>query len=169
ERDGGQADAINKGMRRATGELRAYLNSDDIYLPGTLERVAAAYRNHPAADLFHGDCRVIDEHGRTVGRRRPRIARFEEIVDVWSVWWNQRNFVQPEVFWTARVANQIGPFDANLFMVMDYEYWTRILRNGGEVMAIESELAAFRITPTQKSIQRERSAEEMLDIVGRLL
>ena len=98
-----------------------YLNSDDVYLPGALERVARAYRENPNADLFHGNCRLVDDCGRTIGVRRPNIVTFDEIVDVWGVWWNQRNFVQPEVFWTKRIAERIGPFQADLFMVMDYE------------------------------------------------
>lgn len=169
EKDQGQTDAINKGMARATGELRAYLNSDDVYLPGALERVAHAYREDPEADLIHGDCRVIDENGRTTGRRRASITRFDEIVDIWGVWWKQRNFVQPEVFWTKRIADKVGPFRTELYMVMDYEYWTRVLRAGGRVVAVEEELAAFRITPTQKSNQHERSATEMLRVVEHLL
>jgi hypothetical protein len=112
---------------------------------------------------------VIDEQGRTIGRRRGSITRFDEIVDVWDVWWKRRNFVQPEVFWTKRIADRIGPFQTELFMVMDYEYWTRILRAGGRVVAMEDELAAFRITATQKSNQHERSATEMLGVVERLL
>jgi glycosyltransferase involved in cell wall biosynthesis len=169
EKDCGQTDAINKGMSRATGELRAYLNSDDAYLPGALERVARAYRENPEADLFHGVCRVIDEQGRTIGRRCGSITRFDEIVDVWGVWWKERNFVQPEVFWTKRIADKIGPLRTGLFMVMDYEYWTRILRAGGRVVALEEELAAFRITSTQKSNQHERSATEILGVVEQLL
>jgi len=169
EPDSGQTHAINKGMARATGTLRGYLNSDDIYLPGALERVASAYREAPEADLFHGACRVIDEQGRTIGRRCASITRFDEIVDVWGVWWKQRNFVQPEVFWTKRIADKIGPFQTDLFMVMDYEYWTRILRAGGQVATVEEELAAFRITSTQKSNQHERSAMEMLGVVQKLI
>jgi glycosyltransferase involved in cell wall biosynthesis len=169
EKDRGQTDAINKGMARATGELRAYLNSDDVYLPGSLERVARAYRENPEADLFHGACRVIDEQGQTIGRRTASITRFDEIVDVWGVWWKKRNFVQPEVFWTKRIADRIGPFRTELFMVMDYEYWTRILRAGSRVVSVEEEVAAFRITSTQKSNQHERSATEMLGVVEQLL
>lgn len=169
EKDGGQTDAINKGMARATGELRAYLNSDDVYLPRALQRVVRAYRENPGADLIHGDCRLIDSEGRTIGRRRASITRFDEIVDLWGVWWKHRNFVQPEVFWTKRIADKVGPFRTELYMVMDYEYWARVLRAGGRVVAVEEELAAFRMTPTQKSNQRERSATEMLGVVERLL
>ncbi len=169
EKDRGQADAINKGMARATGELRAYLNSDDIYLAGALEQVARAYRENPRGDLFHGVCRVIDEQGQPIGRRQGSITRFDELVDVWGVWWKERNFVQPEVFWTKRIADKVGPFRTELFMVMDYEYWTRVLRAGGRVIAIAEELAAFRITSTQKSNQQERSATEMLGVVEELL
>src|SRR5258706_6083465 len=77
EPDRGQADAINKGLARATGEIRAYLNSDDLYLPGALLRVAAEYRAHPDADIICGVCRVIDEHGRMVGQRQGTITSFD--------------------------------------------------------------------------------------------
>src|SRR5262249_6074487 len=63
EKDRGQAHAINKGLRRATGDIIAYLNSDDYYFEGTLALVAQHFIGHPEADLFHGRCRVVDEHG----------------------------------------------------------------------------------------------------------
>jgi hypothetical protein len=168
EQDNGQADAINKGMAHATGELCGYLNSDDIYLPCALTKVAEAYRRDPDADLFHGDCRLMDKDGRTIGRKRASITTFAELVDVWGVWWCERNFVQPEVFWTRRIAERVGPF-CDLFMVMDYEYWTRILRMGAKVHSIPEEIAAFRFTPTQKSNQRERSTNELLQVIRPLL
>src|SRR5262245_54842718 len=63
ERDRGQTHAINKGFKRATGEVHAYLNSDDYYLPETLATVARAVRMRPDVDLIHGRCRYVDEQG----------------------------------------------------------------------------------------------------------
>jgi glycosyltransferase involved in cell wall biosynthesis len=164
EPDRGQTHAINKGMERATGEIRAYLNSDDLYLPGTLNQVAKAYRENPGADLFHGSCRVIDENGCKIAERCGSISTFEEIVDLWDVWWKRRNFVQPEVFWTRRIGERIGPLREDLYFVMDYEYWTRMLMVGAKVQKIESELACFRLTCSQKSNLRDGCAREILSV-----
>ena len=165
EPDRGQTHAINKGMQRATGEIRAYLNSDDYYLPATFAAVADYLHSRPDVDLVHGRCRVVDVQGKTIGQRFGSITRYDEILDLWDVWWNQMNFVQPEVFWTRRIAMNVGPFREDLFLVMDYEYWLRILRVGGKVGTLDSELACFRMQPNQKSTQPERTAAELLGVV----
>jgi glycosyltransferase involved in cell wall biosynthesis len=165
EQDRGQAHAINKGLARATGDIIAYLNSDDYYLDGTLRQVADLFNRRPDLDLFHGRCRVVDQHGAKIGERTGSITRYDEILDLWNVWWGRRNFVQPEVFWTRRIANRVGQFREDLHWVMDYDYWLRILRAGGQVGFIDTELAAFRLQPNQKSTQPERTAAELLDVV----
>jgi glycosyltransferase involved in cell wall biosynthesis len=165
EQDRGQAHAINKGLARATGDIIAYLNSDDYYLDGTLRQVADLFNRRPDLDLFHGRCRVVDQHGAKIGERTGSITRYDEILDLWNVWWRQRNFVQPEVFWTRRIANRVGQFREDLHWVMDYDYWLRILRAGGRVGFIDAELAAFRLQPKQKSTQPELTAAELLQVV----
>jgi glycosyltransferase involved in cell wall biosynthesis len=165
EKDRGQTHAINKGLRRSTGDILAWLNSDDYYLEGIFQQVAWHFLCHPEVDLIHGRCRVVNERGIKVGDRAGSITRYDEILDLWDVWWNERNFVQPEVFWTKRIANKIGQFREDLFWVMDYEYWLRILRAGGRVGFIDAELASFRCHPNQKSTQPERTASELLQVV----
>jgi glycosyltransferase involved in cell wall biosynthesis len=165
EKDRGQAHAINKGLARATGDIIAYLNSDDFYLDGTLRQVADLFNRHPDLDLFHGRCRVVDQDGAKIGERTGSITRYDEILDLWNVWWGRRNFVQPEVFWTRRIANRVGQFREDLHRVMDYDYWLRVLRAGGQVGFIDAELAAFRLHPDQKSTQPERTAAELLHVV----
>lgn len=169
EPDRGQTHAINKGLARATGDIIAYLNSDDYYLPGALQTVAEKYIAQPDADLFHGRCRIVDEAGKRTGQRTGSISSYEEVVDLWDVWWSQRNFVQPEVFWTKRMADRIGPFREELHFVMDYEYWTRIFRNNGRTAFINAELACFRLHKDQKSSQAERSAAEQLAVLRPLI
>jgi GT2 family glycosyltransferase len=169
EKDRGQTHAINKGLQRATGDIIAYINSDDFYLSGAFGLVAECFSAHPTVDLFHGRCRVVDVAGIKTGERCGAITRYAEILDLWDVWWKQRNFVQPEVFWTRRITAKIGAFQEELFWVMDYEYWARILRAGGRVESIGAELAAFRVQPDQKSTQPEKTALELLKVVRPLL
>src|SRR5262245_11946447 len=76
EKDRGQGHAINKGLIRATGDIVAYLNSDDYYLDGALQRVADYFVINPEVDLIHGRCRVVDESGTKVSERVGSIARY---------------------------------------------------------------------------------------------
>jgi glycosyltransferase involved in cell wall biosynthesis len=169
EPDRGQTHAINKGLERATGELIAYLNSDDYYLPGALRRVAEEYIARPEADLFYGKCRIIDETGARTDQRTGSISSYEEIVDLWGVWWRRRNFVQPEVFWTKRITERIGLFREELHFVMDYEYWTRMFRCGSRSAFIDDEISCFRLHREQKSTQAESSVAEQLRVLRPLL
>ncbi|MBD2001069.1 glycosyltransferase [Leptolyngbya sp. FACHB-541] len=165
ETDRGQTHAINKGITKATGGILAYLNSDDYYLPGTLFKVAEHFRQFPKTDLLHGRCRYVNEQGEKIGEHLGSIQSFEEIIDLWGVWWQERQFVQPEVFWSKRITDQIGQFCEDLHYVMDYEYWCRILQAGGVVGCLDSELTCFRFTTTQKSNHSEAVAEELLQVV----
>jgi glycosyltransferase involved in cell wall biosynthesis len=169
EPDKGQTHAINKGLAKATGEIIAYLNSDDYYLPNTFLKVAEYYNKFPNIDLFHGRCRYVNELGEKIGEQCASIAYFEEIIDLWGVWWQKRQFVQPEVFWTKRITEKIGLFNEDLHYVMDYEYWCRILQNNGRIGGIDAEFTCFRFTPEQKSKQSEKVADELLQVVRPLI
>lgn len=166
EPDRGQAHGINKGLERATGEILAYLNSDDYYLPGALWKVAEHWCQFPQTDLIHGRCRYVNEQGDKIGEQFGNITRFDEIIDLWDVWWKQRQFVQPEVFWTKRITDKVGLFREELFYAMDYDYWCRILNGGGIVGTINEELSCFRFASHQKSNHREDVANELLHIVS---
>ena len=165
EKDRGQTHAINKGMQHATGKIRAYLNSDDYYLPGTFDAVSAAWQQQPDIDLLHGRCRYVDETGNTIGGQMGNINSLEEALDVWGVWWSKRQFVQPEVFWSARIAKRVGPFRESLHLVMDYEYWLRIIAAGGKVVPLDRELTCYRFTPYQKSRVNSGTADEILQVI----
>ena len=163
--DRGQTHAINKGMAQATGEIRAYLNSDDYYLPGSFDAVSEAWQAQPDTDLLHGRCRYVNQTGETLGGQFGDIGSLEEALDVWGVWWNRRQFVQPEVFWSGRISARVGPFRENLFFVMDFDYWLRIIAAGGRVTPFDRELTCFRFTPDQKSNQSARVARELLGVI----
>ncbi len=165
EVDRGQTHAINKGLAKATGDILAYLNSDDYYLPGALFKVAEHFCQNPETDLLYGRCRYVDQQGQKIGEQLGEISQFDQIVDLWGVWWQKRQFVQPEVFWSRRISDRIGKFNESLYYVMDYEYWCRILLAGGRITHIDDELSCFRFTTTQKSSQSNQVANELLKVV----
>jgi glycosyltransferase involved in cell wall biosynthesis len=139
EPDGGMYDAVNKGLRGARGEILAYLNSDDLYLPWTLEVVVEAFRKRPDADLVFGDLLHIDE---TSGIQRL----------VWQMPFDL-DFVkrvgslgQPAVFWRRDVYRELGGFDDSLRYVADCDFWIRAgsthhIAKVNEVLAIDREQA----------------------------
>jgi glycosyltransferase involved in cell wall biosynthesis len=170
EKDRGQTHAINKGFARATGEIRAYLNSDDFYHPGALRAVGEHFRDHPATDLLHGRCTYVNERGAPTGAEQfGRIGTVPDVLDLWAVWWNRRQFVQPEVFWSRRIAERVGPFDEALYFVMDYDYWARIILAGGRVAPLDRPLSCFRLTPVQKSAHSAGVADELLGLARKYL
>ena len=134
-------------------------------MPGTLHAVAEHFRNHPEIDLLHGRCCYVNTQGEPIGEQFASIHTFEEIIDLWGVWWQKRQFVQPEIFWTKRISDRIDSFNESLYFVMDYEYWCRILLAGGTVGTIDCLLTCFRFTDTQKSNQSNKVAEELLKVV----
>jgi hypothetical protein len=138
EPDSGMYDAVNKGLRGAQGEILAYLNSDDLYLPWTVQTVVDYFDRHPEIGFVFGDAMNVDESG-------AQSLIFQPPFDVG--WVRRTGFlVQPTVFWRRQVYEEEGPFDENFSLVADCEYW---MRAGGrwsfgrvdEVLAVEQDHA----------------------------
>ena len=70
ERDGGQSEALNKGFRRAKGEIIGWLNSDDRYRAGCFEHIVQAFEDNPEVDIFYGDYLMVDAVGKVLRIRR---------------------------------------------------------------------------------------------------
>jgi glycosyltransferase involved in cell wall biosynthesis len=122
EKDNGQTDAINKGLRIASGEIVAYLNADDLLLPGTLLKIAQLFMEHPQIMWITGQCRIIDENNREI---RKLITAYKNL---WlrlshpSILLITDYISQPATFWR-NLMSEMGYLDENLHYVMDYEYW----------------------------------------------
>jgi glycosyltransferase involved in cell wall biosynthesis len=167
EKDAGQADAINKGLRASTGEIVGWLNSDDLLYPGALARVAAAFAASPAAQWLHGGCEIVDERDRPIRRwvtaykdfRCRRYSRRALLVE---------NFVsQMTVFWRRSAMDRVGLLDPSLRYTFDYEYWLR-LSALGDPLYLPERLAAFRWYATSKSGgEFERQFAEDLEVFRR--
>lgn len=161
EADKGQADAINKGFARSKGEVCAYLNSDDVLLPGAVEKVVEHFQRHTSSDMVYGEGLLIDEGGREIGRYPSADYSFARLMVDCCV-------CQPAAFWRSRIAEQVGPFDARLNYAMDYDYWLRIDRAGGRIEHVHETLAAARHYPqTKTSSARAAIFEEVFEILRR--
>lgn len=161
EPDQGQTDAINKGLRRATGDVLAYLNSDDVYLPGALRRVAAHFVRHPQVGVLYGDCQVIDEQGRVLGLLPRQAFNLRRTIE-------RGEFIpQPAAFWRRAVLEKVGLFDPQLHYAMDYDFFIRAAR-AAPVAYLPEPLAAFRLHGGSKTIAREECHwREALAVSGR--
>jgi glycosyltransferase involved in cell wall biosynthesis len=120
EPDRGQTDALNKGFSHATGELLAWLNSDDTYVPGAIREAVEFFKANPNAALIYGDANYIDESGRVVGRFPAAQTDYRLL---------RRGYVhipQQASFFRADLWRQVGPLDPSFFFAMDYDLWVRL-------------------------------------------
>ena len=150
ERDRGQSHAINKGLRMATGEVVAFLNSDDLYEPGALMKVGGFFARHPEAAWVTGRCRIIDQNDREI---RKAITLYK------NMWLRLKSYAvlqvvdyisQPATFWRRQVVEKIGLFDEALRYAMDYDYSLRVGRQF-RLWVLNDYLASFRMHPASKA------------------
>jgi glycosyltransferase involved in cell wall biosynthesis len=146
EPDAGQANAVNKGFRSTSGEVIGWLNSDDVYFPGSLAQVAECFGQQPEADIVYGDAHLLDADDAVVS------AYYTEP-------WNpdrltERCFLcQPAVFWRRRVVDQFGLLDESLHYCLDYEYWLRLSARGARFVYLPTPLAGSRQYPQTKTLR----------------
>jgi glycosyltransferase involved in cell wall biosynthesis len=151
EPDRGQTHAINKGLARATGEIFAYLNSDDLYLPGALTAAATALAANPGVDAVHGKCVYISDTGEERFTVQGQVKGFEEYLRIWERLARHEFLTQPEVLCRTRALVEAGGFREELRSVMDLEMWLRLLSRGSRFLAIDAPIACFRTYAAQKS------------------
>lgn len=150
EKDKGQADAINKGIRLSTGEIIAYLNSDDVYMPGTLCRIATYFEEHPDSKWLTGKCRIIDEEDREVRQAITRYKNFLLRHFSYPLLLVTNPISQPATFWRRCLVDEFGLFDENEHLVMDYDYWLRIGKKY-QLAVLNEYLSCFRVYADSKT------------------
>ncbi len=155
EKDDGQTDAINKGLRRATSDVWAYLNSDDLLEPGSLDIVAKFFTDNPNAEWLSGGCRVFGEEIEDWHLNPVGITNDREILTPWD---RKNKYVFPQsgaCFMRRSVIDKIGYFDPTYHYSMDIEYYTRAALKGRVQQHITDDcLAAWRWHPEAKSFQK---------------
>jgi glycosyltransferase involved in cell wall biosynthesis len=147
EADRGQAEAINKGFRRTTGEILCFLNSDDRLLPGALHRVARALDPRTGPHVVTGRCPYIDENDRPTGVEHPSaVLGHWRVLKSWQGHW----LPQPATFWTRAAWDRCGPLDESEHLVMDYDLMCRLSRHY-RFAFIDEPLAAYRLHSESKT------------------
>jgi glycosyltransferase involved in cell wall biosynthesis len=144
EPDRGQSHAINKGWRRAQGEVIAYLNSDDLLAPGALGHVAHTFMSAPEAGLVYGDCSLIDAKGGLIDNLKSRPYNRAGLLVA--------NYIlQPSAFIGRKAFRHVGEVDESFHMAMDYDYWVRVAMAGFDMKYVPQALSSARLTPNTKS------------------
>ena len=158
EPDRGQTDAINKGFARATGEIMAWLNSDDTYEPGAISAAVAFLQIHPEIGLVYGDTNFINAEGKIIGKFNAQQTSLKRL---------HRGGVyipQQAAFWRAALWHQVGPLDPSFYFAMDYDLWVR-LAQVTEIRYTPQLWANFRLHGDAKTIAAdERCWPEMLRV-----
>lgn len=148
--DNGQADAINKGLRETTGEIVAYINSDDYYLPDAFATVLHYFVDHPNVMWVVGDALIVDEKGREIQKFVKFYKTFFRSIPTSWILFVLNPYPQPSVFFRKEVFTEIGELDSSLHYTMDYDYWLRIQNRYGMPARLPQSLSAFRIHAKSK-------------------
>lgn len=166
EPDGGQAEAVNKGFARVTGEIVGWLNSDDLYCPGALDTVARFFAAHPHVQVLYGNSAYIDAQGGHLGyfpacpySRRTLFGQASGLVSDY--------IPQPSLFVRAAALRQTNLLDERLHFALDYDLWGQLARFY-RFASISAVLSCYRLTATSKTsgLSARLAAENAL-VLGR--
>ncbi len=162
EPDEGQSDAINKGWKMSNGEIIAYLNSDDTYLPLAVETAVSWLAGHKDVGMVYGDCNNIDESGEVIDQYPATDFDLEDMLC------GHNMIPQPAVFLRKDVIKEVGYLDTHLHRTMDYDLWLRIGLKC-KVGYIRQLLASFRIYPEMKGMREGyKFADDRLYVLNKL-
>ena len=163
-RDGGAAQAINKALSLSRGEIIGWLNSDDLYAEGAIERAVQFYAERPETILVYGAGEHIDEHGTGLGHypiRKPPLTQ-EMLRESCPI-------CQPTAFFRRKLLAEIGGLDSSLSLSFDYDYWIRAAKRFPyQIGFVEKVQAYSRLHANCKTMrQRREVALESMRVTAR--
>lgn len=144
EKDQGQADAINKGIKASSGEIVAWLNSDDIYLPGAIQTALEAFHRHPEAGLVYGNVLSINENSQAFNLQSFQPYTLPDLMTF-------RIISQPAVFMRRAALEQAGLLDLSYHYLLDHHLWLRMAQVA-PIVYIPRTLAAARYHAEAKNL-----------------
>lgn len=159
EKDKGQTDALNKGFERASGEILAWINSDDTYEPGAVSAAVKYLDQHPEVGLVYAGTNFIDEQGRYLGRFPSAKTDYARL---------RRGYVhipQQAAFFRASLWKQVCPLDPDFYFAMDYDLWVRLARLAAVAYLPGQTWANFRLQAHSKTMASDdRCWPEMIKV-----
>jgi glycosyltransferase involved in cell wall biosynthesis len=147
EKDDGQSDAINKGFRRSTGELCAWVNSDDVLLPNCLREIAEFYLANNQPDVINSNCIYINEESKVIGM--SIVSKQTYFFARRCVWFMN----QPAVFYKTSVIRKNNYLNPKFHIAMDVDMWIKLMKMGCRFEHIPKFLGAFRWQENSKTSQ----------------
>ena len=145
EKDKGHADALNKGFARASGDILAWLNSDDIYFPSAVSEAVEILTRNPRVGMVYGDADLIDDAGATVGQFASKQTSYQQMLR------GSVHIPQATTFFRADLWRQVGPLDLSLFFSFDYDLWVKFAK-ASQILYVPKKWARFRIHGAGKTI-----------------
>ena len=144
KKDKGQADAVVRGFKHSTGEIMAYLNSDDMLAPGALEFVAQYFQDHPEVDMVYSHRVIVDDDNKVTGHW---------ILPQHSDWYMQRwDYIPQETcFWRRSIYEKVGGIDRTYRFALDFDLFVRYMRAGACIRRVDRFLGAFRVHEVSKT------------------
>jgi glycosyltransferase involved in cell wall biosynthesis len=159
EQDKGQTDAINKGFNRASGEILAWLNSDDTYNPGAVSAAVKYLTENPDVAMVYADCNYINEQGGVIGKFNSAQTDHRRLREGYV------HIPQQTMFFRANYWKELGPLDPSFYFAMDYDLWTRIASRAPIKYLAGQTWANFRIHTSGKTTSADdRCWPEMLRV-----
>jgi len=152
EKDKGQADAVNKGLRLTSHDIIGWLNSDDVYFPNTIKTVLDFFAQHPDVDVVFGKANHIDQYDQFIE---------EYPTEEWNIERLKKTCIlsQPAVFFRRRVVEKFGDLNINLNFCLDYEFWLRLALRGAKFSYLPHVFAGSRLYPETKTVSSPRRAQ----------
>jgi glycosyltransferase involved in cell wall biosynthesis len=158
EADNGQTDAINKGFAHASGDIFAWLNSDDLYKTGTVAEAVACLEAHPEAAMVYGDADFIDEKGSVIGNFPARQTDYRRLRQGYV------HIPQQAAFFRADLWRKVAPLDPSFYFAMDYDLWVRLAALA-PLVYVPRLWASFRLHSLGKTVAADdRCWPEMLRV-----
>jgi len=163
EMDNGQADAINKGFAKSSGEILAWLNSDDVYLPDSLVKVAKVFLENPQIDVIYGNMYLINDSDKIIGKRIsipwiPFVSRLGFLYGGYAVY-------QPASFWKRELFYKIGGLDTKFRFCMDNELQIKFVLANAKFKFINDFLTGFRVHENSKTSTIPEVAKREIKVV----